>query len=73
MPLTTTEFDLLAFLLRRPGRVYEREHLLSEVWGYAAAAGTRTVDVHVAQLRAKLGDASPIRTVRGVGYSAEAP
>ena len=71
--LTTTEFDLLAFLLRRPGRVYEREHLLSEVWGYAAAAGTRTVDVHVAQLRAKLGDASPIRTVRGVGYSAESP
>jgi DNA-binding response OmpR family regulator len=71
--LTTTEFDLLAFLMRRPGRVYEREHLLSEVWGYAAAAGTRTVDVHVAQLRGKLGDASPIRTVRGVGYSAEAP
>lgn len=71
VPLTTTEFDLLAFLLRRPGRVYEREHLLSEVWGYAAAAGTRTVDVHVAQLRAKLGEASPIRTVRGVGYSAE--
>jgi two-component system, OmpR family, response regulator len=73
LALTTTEFDLLAFLMRRPGRVYEREHLLSEVWGYAAAAGTRTVDVHVAQLRAKLGDASPIRTVRGVGYSAEAP
>ena len=71
--LTTTEFDLLAFLLRRPGRVYQREQLLSEVWGYAAAAGTRTVDVHVAQLRAKLGGASPIRTVRGVGYSAEAP
>ncbi|HVQ96403.1 MAG TPA: response regulator transcription factor [Mycobacteriales bacterium] len=70
--LTTTEFDLLAFLMRRPGRVYEREQLLSEVWGYAAAAGTRTVDVHVAQLRAKLGGASPIRTVRGVGYSAEA-
>jgi DNA-binding response OmpR family regulator len=69
--LTTTEFDLLAFLLRRPGRVYAREHLLSEVWGYAAAAGTRTVDVHVAQLRAKLGPASPIRTVRGVGYSAD--
>ena len=71
VPLTTTEFDLLAFLMRRPGRVYERERLLSEVWGYAAAAGTRTVDVHVAQLRAKLGVASPIRTVRGVGYSAE--
>ncbi len=72
VPLTTTEFDLLAHLMRRPGRVYEREQLLSEVWGYAAAAGTRTVDVHVAQIRAKLGAASPIRTVRGVGYAAEA-
>ena len=71
--LTATEFDLLAFLMRRPGRVYEREQLLSQVWGYAAAAGTRTVDVHVAQLRAKLGVASPIRTVRGVGYSVEVP
>jgi two-component system response regulator MtrA len=69
--LTSTEFDLLLHLVRKPGRVYSREQLLSEVWGYAAAAGTRTVDVHVAQLRAKLGDASPIRTVRGVGYSAE--
>ncbi len=71
--VTTTEFDLLAHLMRRPGRVYDREQLLSEVWGYAAAAGTRTVDVHIAQLRAKLGPQSPIRTVRGVGYSAEAP
>ncbi len=71
--LTTTEFDLLAYLMRRPGRVYEREQLLSEVWGYAAAAGTRTVDVHVAQLRGKLGETSPIRTVRGVGYAAESP
>lgn len=71
--LTATEFDLLAHLMRHPGRVYTREHLLSEVWGYAAVVGTRTVDVHVAQVRAKLGDASPIRTVRGVGYSAEAP
>ena len=69
--LTATEFDLLAFLLRRPGRVFSREQLLSEVWGYAALASTRTVDVHVAQLRGKLGDASPIRTVRGVGYSVE--
>jgi DNA-binding response OmpR family regulator len=58
--------------MRAPGRVFSREQLLSEVWGYAAVAGTRTVDVHVAQVRAKLGDASPIRTVRGVGYSAEA-
>ncbi len=68
--LTATEFDLLAMLLRRPGRVFTREELLSEVWGYEAAAGTRTVDVHVAQLRAKLGDHSPLRTVRGVGYTA---
>jgi len=69
--LTATEFDLLAYLMRRPGRVFTREQLLSEVWGYAAVAGTRTVDVHVAQLRSKLGGASPIRTVRGVGYAAE--
>jgi DNA-binding response OmpR family regulator len=68
--LTATEFDLLAHLMRRPGRVFTREQLLSEVWGYAVAAGTRTVDVHVAQLRAKLGAASPIRTIRGVGYAA---
>src|SRR5689334_7568252 len=59
--LTATEFDLLAYLMRRPGRVFTREQLLSEVWGYAAVAGTRTVDVHVAQLRGKLGAASPIR------------
>ncbi len=71
MALTTTEFDLLAFLMRRPGWVFSREQLLSEVWGYASVGGTRTVDVHIAQLRAKLGDASPIRTVRGVGYSVE--
>ena len=57
--LTATEFELLEFLCRRPGRVFPREHLLSEVWGYEAAAGTRTVDVHVAQLRAKLGDCEP--------------
>jgi DNA-binding response OmpR family regulator len=69
--LTATEFDLLAYLMRHPGRVYSREQLLSEVWGYAAVVGTRTVDVHVAQVRSKLGDRSPIRTVRGVGYSAE--
>jgi DNA-binding response OmpR family regulator len=69
--LTPTEFDLLLHLMRRPGRVFSREQLISEVWGYSAAGGVRTVDVHVAQLRAKLGDASPIRTVRGVGYSAE--
>ena len=69
--LTATEFDLLAYLMARPGRVVTRDQLLSAVWGYSAAAGTRTVDVHIAQVRAKLGEASPIRTVRGVGSSAE--
>ncbi|MDQ6936835.1 MAG: response regulator transcription factor [Actinomycetota bacterium] len=69
--LTATEFELLAFLMRRPGRVFSREQLMSEVWGYSAVAGLRTVDVHVAQVRAKLGSVNPIRTVRGVGYSVE--
>ena len=69
--LTSTEFDLLAQLFRRPGRVFERDELLSSVWGYQASGGTRTVDVHVAQLRAKLAPNSPIRTVRGVGYAAD--
>jgi DNA-binding response OmpR family regulator len=71
LDFTATEFDLLAHLMSNPGRVYSREQLLAEVWGYAAVVGTRTVDVHVAQVRSKLGDHSPIRTVRGVGYSAE--
>jgi DNA-binding response OmpR family regulator len=70
--LTSTEFDLLAHLMGRPGRVFTREELLASVWGYAALAGTRTVDVHVAQVRSKLGDAAGvIRTVRGVGYTAD--
>jgi DNA-binding response OmpR family regulator len=73
LALTPTEFDLLGHLLARPGRVFTREELLAGVWGYASHAGTRTVDVHVAQVRAKLGGAaSLIRTVRGVGYTADA-
>jgi len=71
--LTATEFDLLAALLRRPGQVFSREQLLSTVWGTADYGGSRTVDVHVAQLRAKLGPQAPIRTHRGVGYSGAAP
>jgi len=72
--LTATEFDLLAALLRKPGRVMSREQLLSAVWGYEAAGGTRTVDVHVGQVRAKLGSAGElILTVRGVGYSTVRP
>jgi DNA-binding response OmpR family regulator len=69
--LTTTEFDLLAHLARRPGRVCSREELLAEVWGYPDGIQTRTVDVHVAQLRGKLGEALRVRTVRGVGYAAQ--
>lgn len=66
--LTPTEFDLLAELMRNPGRVFTRDELLRQVWGYSATVTTRTVDVHVAQVRAKIGDALHIRTVRGVGY-----
>jgi DNA-binding response OmpR family regulator len=69
--LTATEFDLLAYLMAHPRRVFTREQLLAEVWGYQAAVTTRTVDVHVAQVRAKLGEGSPIRTVRGVGYAVD--
>ncbi len=67
--LTATEFDLLATLLRHAGIVMSREQLLSSAWGTADYSGSRTVDVHIAQLRAKLKDGSPIRTHRGVGYS----
>ncbi|MDQ4489998.1 response regulator transcription factor [Sinomonas sp. ASV486] len=70
--LTAMEFDLLAHLMSQPGRVFSREQLLAAVWGQADYGGGRTVDVHVAQLRAKLGAASPLRTTRGVGYSVAA-
>lgn len=66
--LTATEFGLLAHLLARPRQVFTREQLLSAVWGVADYGGSRTVDVHIAQLRAKLGGTDPIRTVRGIGY-----
>jgi DNA-binding response OmpR family regulator len=68
--LTRKEFDLLAELLRRPGLVLTREQLLERVWGYDHPGATRTVDVHVRQLRRKLGPdgAARIETVVGVGY-----
>ncbi|WP_019630683.1 winged helix-turn-helix transcriptional regulator [Actinomadura atramentaria] len=72
VPLTATEFDLLRFLVGNPGRVFTRDQLLAAVWGPASASGSRTVDVHVAQLRAKLGADGRIRTVRGVGYVLDA-
>jgi DNA-binding response OmpR family regulator len=67
--LTPTEFDLLAFLAKRPGRVFTRDQLLGEVWGYRDGSGARTVDSHVRALRRKLG-ADVVRTVHGVGYAA---
>jgi DNA-binding response OmpR family regulator len=67
--LTPREFDLLAFLVRHPGRVMSREELLRKVWGYDYVGETRTVDVHVRRLRAKLDDKGKlIQTVTGAGY-----
>jgi DNA-binding response OmpR family regulator len=70
LDLTFKEFELLRFLAERPGRVFTRPALMREVWGYDFYGGTRTVDVHVRRLRAKLGPAHEglIETVRGVGY-----
>jgi DNA-binding response OmpR family regulator len=69
--LTPTEFELLVYLAERPERVFTREQLLVEVWGYADGAGARTVDSHVRALRRKLGN-DVVRTVHGVGYAAGA-
>jgi DNA-binding response OmpR family regulator len=68
LKLRTKEFDLLWELLDHRGLVLTRDQLLERVWGYTFAGDTRTVDVHVRQVRRKLGDASPIVTVWGVGY-----
>jgi len=75
LDLTYKEFELLRFLSQRPGRVFTRSQLLAEVWGYNFYGGTRTVDVHVRRLRAKLGPEHEalIQTVRGVGYRAADP
>jgi DNA-binding response OmpR family regulator len=68
--LTPTEFDLLLCLAATPGAVVSRDRLMAEVWGWAGASGTRTVDSHVKGLRAKIG-AERIRTVHAVGYALE--
>ena len=72
LDLTYKEFELLRYLAERPGRVFTRPALLREVWGYDFYGGTRTVDVHIRRLRAKLGPEFEglIETVRGVGYRA---
>ncbi len=69
--LTTKEFDLLKFLAERPGLALSRQQILDGVWGYDWYGDARTVDVHIAQVRKKLGDAVEIKTVRGVGYRLE--
>ncbi len=70
LDLTFKEFELLKYLVQHPGRVFTRDQLLQEVWGYDYFGGTRTVDVHVRRLRAKLGPENEtlIGTVRNVGY-----
>jgi len=75
LDLTYKEFELLRYLAQRPARVFSRSQLLQEVWGYDYFGGTRTVDVHVRRLRAKLGPEheSLIATVRNVGYKLEPP
>ncbi|HTG48810.1 MAG TPA: winged-helix domain-containing protein [Actinomycetota bacterium] len=75
LDLTFKEFELLRYLATHPGRVSTRPALLREVWGYDFYGGTRTVDVHVRRLRAKLGPEHEhlIETVRGVGYRAAEP
>jgi DNA-binding response OmpR family regulator len=68
------EFQLLKFLAGRPGKAFSREQLLSRVWGYRYVGGTRTVDIHIRRLRAKLGlGGAIIETVRHVGYKMRAP
>jgi DNA-binding winged helix-turn-helix (wHTH) protein len=71
--LTAKEFSLLAYLCERRGKVLSREHLLARVWGNRYDGGPRTVDIHVRRLRAKLGDALPLETLRGSGYKLRAP
>lgn len=70
--LTAKEFALLAYLCERRGKVVSREELLRRVWGNRYEGGARTVDIHVRRLRAKLGSALPLATLRGSGYKLEA-
>ncbi|MFJ7157957.1 response regulator transcription factor [Streptomyces sp. NPDC101118] len=73
VPLTRKEFDLLALLAQRPGVVFRREQIISEVWRTSWEGTGRTLEVHVASLRSKLGMPALIETVRGVGYRLVAP
>jgi DNA-binding response OmpR family regulator len=71
--LTAKEFALLVFLAANRGRVFSREALLARVWGSRYEGGARTVDIHVRRLRAKLGEALPLETLRGAGYKLRVP
>jgi DNA-binding response OmpR family regulator len=71
--LTAKEFALLSYLCERRGKVLSRDHLLARVWGNRYDGGPRTVDIHVRRLRAKLGEALPLETLRGSGYKLRAP
>jgi DNA-binding response OmpR family regulator len=73
VPLTRKEFDLLLLLARQPGVVYRREQIISEVWHTSWSGTGRTLEVHVASLRHKLGTPGLVETVRGVGYRLVAP
>jgi DNA-binding response OmpR family regulator len=73
VPLSPKEFDLLAYLMEHPGIVFSRDQLLDRVWQLTYAAGTRTVDAHIAQVRSKLGRPELIKTVHGAGYKAVRP
>ncbi|HLV00882.1 MAG TPA: winged helix-turn-helix domain-containing protein [Acidobacteriota bacterium] len=72
MRLTTTEFNLLQYLLANKGRVLKRDQLLDRVWGYGYGGTSRTLDTHIQRLRDKLGEeGEQIETIRGVGYRIE--
>jgi DNA-binding response OmpR family regulator len=73
--LTLKEYELLKYLVTRPGRAFTRDQLLDAIWGYDYVGGMRTVDVHIRRLRAKLGDIgeTTIETIRGVGYAFRPP
>lgn len=72
MSLTLKEYEILKLLMDKPGQVFTREKLLSEIWGTDFTGETRTIDVHIGTLRTKLAEAGDrIETVRGVGYKME--
>ena len=70
MVLPRKEFELLALLTSRPGRVFKREEIMNQVWGNEVVVGGRTIDVHIRKLREKIGDDS-FKTIKGVGYKFE--